>query len=84
MARKRRRKIKLVWRKLRRNQAFGMAYPDGRIEVDPRASARSLLSTIIHEATHVCWPEASETKVARSANAICRVIWEAGYRRIYK
>lgn len=78
-------KLILTERKLGRERAAGQAFPeDGLIEIDPRLDARQWLSTLIHEAVHMAFPEAEEKAVARAERVITRILWRAGIRRIHQ
>lgn len=79
------RKLVLTERKLGRERAAGQAFPeDGLIEIDPRLKPRQWLSTLVHEAVHMAFPEAEERSVARAERVITRILWRAGIRRIHQ
>ncbi len=79
------RKLILTERKLGRERAAGQAFPeDGLIEIDPRLKPRQWLSTLVHEAVHIAFPDADERSVARAECTITRILWRAGIRRIYQ
>jgi hypothetical protein len=79
------RKIKVVVKKLGREQALGQAYFDtGVIEVDPRQDNREMLDTIIHETLHLLNTRWKELKIRRQTRSIARALWKSGYRRIYE
>jgi len=73
--------IQIVERKLGRERAYGLAWTDELIEVDPRQTPRDYLGTVIHEALHQVFPEKSESEVARGASTLTRLLWGIGYRR---
>jgi hypothetical protein len=78
-------KLILKERKLGRERASGQAYPDdGLIEIDPRLMPRQWLSTLIHEAVHMAFPEAPEPSVAKAERVITQILWRAGIRRIHQ
>lgn len=78
-------KLVLTERKLGRERAAGQAFPeDGLIEIDPRLRPRQWLSTLVHEAVHIAFPEAEERSVARAERVITRILWRAGIRRIHQ
>ena|SRR5438552_15413866 len=78
-------KLILKERKLGRERASGQAYPDdGLIEIDPRLTPRQWLSTLIHEAVHMAFPEAPEPSVAKAERVITAILWRAGIRRIHQ
>lgn len=79
------RKLILTERKLGRERAAGQAFPeDGLIEIDPRLEPRQWLSTLVHEAVHIAFPDADERSVARAERIVTRILWLAGIRRIYQ
>lgn len=79
------RKLVLTERKLGRERAAGQAFPeDGLIEIDPRLKPRQWLSTLVHEAVHMAFPDAEERSVARAERVITRILWRAGIRRIHQ
>lgn len=75
-------KIKIKFRKLGRERAYGQAHSDGLIEVDPRQGQKKLLDTLIHELLHILEPDWSERKVAKTATTLTNYIWVARFRRI--
>jgi hypothetical protein len=71
-------------RKLGRERARGQAFvEDGLIEIDPRLEPRQWLSTLVHEAVHMAFPDAPEYRVAAAERIITRILWRAGLRRIH-
>lgn len=82
---KKNRSPKVVFRKLGKEQAWGQAWHDGRsplIEIDPRLGAKRQLEVLIHEASHLAIPEASESKIDYIGKYICEVLWKQNYRRV--
>ena len=85
MPRRKPRKVKVVYRPLGKEQAWGQAWPTlstPLIEIDPRLSPRRELETLTHEAIHICWPEMGEKEVDRAGKVISRVLWQENYRRV--
>jgi hypothetical protein len=75
--------IKVVWRKLGKEKAWGQAtIGEGLVEVDPRLGAKRQLEVLIHEVTHLCHPGMSEADVDRTGKMIARVLWAESYRRV--
>ena len=68
--------------KLGRQQAWGVCWSDGRIEIDPRQSSKDFLDTLIHEMLHHFWPDLTEDEVSRVATITAQVVWKLGYRRM--
>lgn len=80
---KQRKKIKVVYRKLGKEQAVGQAFLDERlIEIDSRVKGRSKMDTIIHETLHIILPELSETSVIEKAREMTTTLWDQGYRQV--
>ena len=76
-------KIKINFKKLGREKAFGQAVSsENLIEIDPRQKQKTLLNTLIHELLHIIEPDWSENKVRKTASVLARYIWEAKYRRL--
>lgn len=88
MKRRRHRRIRVVERKLQRDvgghgKLYGQAFQGMRmIEIDPRQRPRSYFDTLIHECLHLLFPNASESKVAKSAHEMTDVLWRLGFRRV--
>lgn len=74
--------IKVVYRKLGRHKADGLAYDHDLIEIDERLRGKRLLTTIIHEIMHKQHPEWSESMVDRKSREMASLLWDQGYRRI--
>lgn len=82
---KRKSKIKVIYRKLGKEWAWGQATPDDRnplIEIDPRLGARRQLEVLCHEASHIALPDTSEAEIDRLGKRISEVLWQDGYRRV--
>jgi hypothetical protein len=82
---KKQRSPKIVYRKLGKERAWGQATHDERsplIEIDPRLGAKRQLEVLIHEASHLAIPEASEGKIDAIGKYICDVLWKQNYRRV--
>jgi hypothetical protein len=75
-------KVKLVERKLGREQAAGQIIFDEKlIEIDPRQIEKEYLGTCIHEAIHFTWPQFTE-EVLRAEKKMSDILWRLGYRRV--
>jgi hypothetical protein len=80
---KRRSKVKVIFRKLGKEKAWGQATIDkGLIEIDPRLSARRQLEVLCHEQLHLTFPNLSEKEVDRAGKDLCAVLWAQDYRRV--
>ena len=81
--RKKRSKIKIVLRKLGREQALGLCWKDkDLVEIDDRLDNRWTLKVLVHELLHAVCKEMSETDVERRSRKMAEGIWRMGYRRI--
>jgi hypothetical protein len=76
-----RKTIKVVERKLGKEQALGLSY-GGKIEIDPRQDAKELLSTLIHELLHETAPYLEEGEVIKIERQMVDVVWRQGYRKV--
>jgi hypothetical protein len=75
------RKIKVVYRKLLREKAWGQCHDDG-IEIDPRLKGRKHLEIMLHECSHYLWPTDSEEEIIRKSIILTNTLWHDGYRKI--
>lgn len=76
-------KVKVVWRKLGRERAWGQAtIGDDLIEIDPRLGAKRQLEVLCHEQIHLTFPELSESQVDRAGKALAKMLWAQDYRRV--
>jgi len=85
MSRKKARKVKVVWRPLGKERAWGQATMHPRrplIEVDPRLSPSRELEVLCHEALHIAFPKMTEKEVDRAGKVVSRVLWSQNYRRV--
>lgn len=75
--------VKVVHRKLGKEQAWGQAHVDGnKIELDIRLKGYRYLLYAIHEHTHMLHPEWSETRVKKESSKIAMFLWERGFRKV--
>ncbi len=75
-------KIKLVHKKLGREQAYGIADSDGIIYIDPRIKGKKHLEIVIHEVEHLLNPIDDEETIVEKSVTLCKVLWKLGYRRV--
>lgn len=75
-------RIKIVYRKLGKEQAYGIASSDGIIEIDSRLKSKKHLEVLIHELLHVLQPEDSEETIIKKSVTLTKILWKEGYRRI--
>ena len=77
--------VKVIWRKLGRERAWGQATTDPAhplIEIDPRLGARRQLEVICHEQLHISFPGMPESEVDRVGKAMGKILWGQNYRRV--
>lgn len=75
-------KVKVKYRKLGRERAWGQAMiGENFIEVDPRLDERRMLRVITHELCHLAFPNASETQVLEAEKIVGQTLWDLGYRK---
>jgi hypothetical protein len=79
------RRVKIVERKLKRERAVGRVFlEEGLIEIEGRQKPREWLSTLVHEALHVAFPDMAEKPIAAAERKIADILWRAGVRRIHQ
>lgn len=78
------RKVTVTERKLKRERVVGRVFlEDGLIEIEQRQKPKEWLSTLVHEALHVAFPDMDEKPVAAAEKKIAAILWRAGVRRIH-
>lgn len=78
-----RRRIKVVYKKLGRAHAWGLADETNRIvELDERLKGKKHLEILSHEVIHLLLPDASEEEVEEISINLTNILWKEGYRRI--
>jgi hypothetical protein len=83
MSRRKPKLVKVVWRKLGRERAWGQAtIGEDLIEVDPRLGAKRQLEVLCHEQVHLTFPEMPEAQVDRAGKDLARMLWAQDYRRV--
>lgn len=75
-------RIKIVYRKLGKEQAYGIASSDGVIEIDERLRSKKHLEVLIHEVLHILNPKDSENTIIKKSVTLTKILWKEGYRRI--
>jgi hypothetical protein len=63
-------------------KSWGLAHPEGYIEVDQRLKSKKLLEIIVHECVHLLNPDDSEEAVIRKSIMLTNTLWHEKYRRI--
>jgi hypothetical protein len=75
-------RIKIIYRKLGKEQAYGIASSDGIIEIDSRLKSKKHLEVLIHEVMHLLQPEDSEEEIVEKSITLTKILWKENYRRI--
>ena len=75
-------KIKIIYRKLGKEQAYGISSSDGIIEIDERLKGRKMMEVLIHELMHLVNPKDDEKTIIRKSVTLTKVLWKEGYRKI--
>jgi hypothetical protein len=75
-------RIKIIYKKLGREQAHGIAESDGNIYLDPRLKGKKHLEICLHEVLHLLNPNDSELAIIKKSITLTKVLWKEGYRRV--
>jgi len=75
-------KIRIIHKKLGREQAYGIADSDGIVYIDQRLKGKKHLEIVIHEVEHLLNPNDDEETIVEKSVTLCKVLWRLGYRRI--
>ena len=75
-------RIKIIYKKLGREQAHGIAESDGIIYLDPRLKGKKHCEILIHECLHLLYPTDSELAIIKKSITLTKVLWKEGYRRV--
>jgi len=75
-------RIKIIYRKLGKEQAYGQASSDGVVEIDSRLKSKKHLEVLIHELLHLLNPRDSEDMIIKKSVTLTKILWQEGYRRI--
>jgi hypothetical protein len=75
-------KIKIVYKKLGREQAHGIAESDGIVYIDPRLKGKKHLEILLHECLHILNPQDTEEAIIDKSVTLCKLLWKEGYRRV--
>jgi hypothetical protein len=75
-------RIKIIYKKLGREQAYGIAHSDGEVWIDTRLKnkPRKLMEIILHECLHVLNPEDDEDTIIMKSVTLTKILWKEGYR----
>jgi hypothetical protein len=75
-------KIKVIHKKLGREQAHGIAESDGIVYIDSRLKGKKHLEILLHECSHLLNPMDSEETIVDKSVTLCNILWKEGYRRV--
>jgi hypothetical protein len=75
-------RIKIIYKKLGREQAHGIAESDGIIYIDPRLKGRKMLEIVLHECLHILNKTDDEETIIRKSVTLTKVLWKEGYRKV--
>ena len=75
-------RIKIIYKKIGREQAHGIAESDGNIYLDPRLKGKKHLEICVHEVLHLLNPNDSELAIIKKSITLTKVLWKEGYRRV--
>ena len=75
-------RIKIIYKKLGREQAHGIAESDGNIYLDPRLKGKKHLEICLHEVLHLLNQNDSELAIIKKSITLTKVLWKEGYRRV--
>ena len=74
-------RIKLIYKKLGREKAHGIAESDGVVYLDPRLKGKKALEIVLHECLHILNPLDDEKTIIRKSVTLTKILWKEGYRR---
>lgn len=74
-------KIKIIYKKLGRERAYGLADTD-EVIIDSRLKGKKHLEIMLHECLHYLYPEASEEEVVEKSIKLTKTLWHDGYRKV--
>ena len=75
-------RIKIIYRKLGKEQAYGISSSDGVIEIDERLRGKKAMEILIHELLHLTNPKDDEKTIICKSVTLTKVLWNEGYRKI--
>ena len=75
-------RIKIIYRKLGKEQAYGISSSDGVIEIDQRLKGKKHMEILIHEILHLLNPKDDEKTIIRKSVTLTKILWKEGYRRV--
>lgn len=76
-------KVKIT-RLEKEDNAFGLCWPDGLIEIEVRQNDKAFFSTLIHELIHHFFPDISEKNVLKIEKIMARKLWNHFCKKFLK
>ena len=74
-------RIKIIYKKLGREKAHGIAESDGVVYLDPRLKGKKALEIVLHECLHILNPQDDEKTIIQKSVTLTKILWKEGYRR---
>jgi hypothetical protein len=75
---------KVKYRKLGKEQSYGLYDGNNIIEVDERLRAKRKLEILLHETTHWQYPEMAEEDVIKRSRELTEILWKEHLRFVEK
>jgi hypothetical protein len=77
-------KIRIIYKKLGREQAYGIAHSDGEVWIEERLKGkpRKLMEILLHECLHILNPKDEEDEIIYKSVALTKILWKEGFRLI--
>lgn len=69
------RKIKIIYRKLGREKVWGLAHPDGKIEIDESLRGKKKFEILTHEIFHILFPALDEDEIETKSIIFTNTMW---------
>lgn len=67
----------------KKRKICGWAYiGDNRVEIEKNSTAKELLRFLVHELSHLSFPDATESEILRAERTIALTLWNEGYRKV--
>ena len=83
MPKKKKRKIKVIYKKLAREKVWGLAYIDPDcVVIERRLKGKRLLKLLCHEISHIALPDCSEKQILKLEQLLGETLWEQNYRKV--
>jgi hypothetical protein len=74
--------IKVIYKKLG-NKVWGLAhFEKNTIEIDTRLKGKKELEIILHESSHLLYPDFEEDDIINNSIIQTNLLWKLGYRKV--